>query len=37
MNKRYTQAYIYELLEKAKQIDYEYKVFGADKHKCHEV
>ncbi len=33
MNEKYTQAYIYELLEKAKEVDSEYKVFGSDKHK----
>ncbi len=33
MNEKYTRAYIYELLEKAKKVDSEYKVFGSDKHK----
>ena len=33
MNEKCTQAYIYELLEKAKKVDSEYKVFGANKHK----
>ena len=33
MNEKYTQAYILELLEKAKKADFEFKVFGADKHR----
>lgn len=33
MDEKCTQAYIYELLEKAKKVDSEYKVFGSDKHK----
>lgn len=33
MNEKCTQAYIYELLEKAKKVDSEYKIFGSKKHK----
>lgn len=33
MNEKYTKAYIVELLEKAKKVDSEYKVFGSRKHK----
>ncbi len=33
MNEKCTQAYIFELLEKAKKVDFEYKVFSSNKHK----
>lgn len=33
MYEKYTPAYIYELLNKANEVDREYKVFGASKHK----
>ncbi len=33
MSKKYTRAYIYELLDKARKVDSEYKVFGSDRHK----
>lgn len=33
MSKKYTQDYIYELLNKARKADSEYKVFGSDRHK----
>jgi len=33
MHEKYTPTYIYELLNKANDVDKEYKVFGASKHK----